>query len=322
VLLLLLLTVFGLYGLSSGWFSGGTTADTQSAAASPTTAVMAAFEAGETPSATSTIEVPEAAATATPPPSLTAVIQETSTAAATDTPVVTETLAATESPTPTATEVVPTSSATSESTETVTATATSAPTATHSPTPAATSEPVPMTVIAQQAFLRDGPGINYRILDFPGQGTAVTVIARNGDANWYNVLLADGSRGWLHKDVLEPEDEGAFDGITVAATIPVPLDDFYDPILTPSGDSISVQVYHTYVGTQGENAQFQARLLPETDLVQPTYLSGRDLGIGLLIVAFNRVAEGEYTSSQVELCMVSETGNPFYCETVPVRKSW
>lgn len=179
-----------------------------------------------------------------------------------------------------------------------------------------------MNVVAQQAFLRAGPGINYRILDFPSRGTAVTVIARDSDATWYNVILEDASRGWLHKDVLAADDEDAFAGISVAATIPVPTDDFYDPILTSSGDSLSLQIYHTYVGTQGDSATLQARLLPATNLIQPTYLSGQELGLGLLIVAFNRVSDGDYTSEQIELCMVSETGVSFYCETVPARKSW
>ena len=168
-----------------------------------------------------------------------------------------------------------------------------------------------MEIVAQQAFLRAGPGINYRILDFPEQGTAVTIIARNEDSTWYNALLEDGSSGWLHVDVLAADDEDAFDNISPAATIPVPVNEFYDPILTPSGNSLSVQAYHTYVGTYGDTARFEARLLPETDLVQPTYLSGQDLGLGLLIVEFNRVGEGAYTSEQVELCMVAANGTSF-----------
>ncbi|NHZ72069.1 MAG: hypothetical protein GWP17_03175 [Aquificales bacterium] len=303
LILLLLLTAFGFYAVSSGLFASDGEVESQPEP-SPTTAVAAI--------------IPETSAPASRTPTTgaeeTAVVSKTVTTEATAT--------ATDTPTATATTASPTLSAIPEPTVTVESTPTEEATATNSPTPEPTSEPVPMDVVAQQAFLRAGPGINYRILSFPVQGTAVTVIARNEDATWYNVILEDDSSGWLHVDVLTAADEDAFASITIAATIPVPLDDFYDPVLTPSGDSLSVQVYHTYIGTQGENAQFQARLLPETDLVQPAYLNGQDLGIGLLIVAFNRVREGDYSSSQVELCMISEMGEPFYCETFSARKSW
>ncbi|PID85423.1 MAG: hypothetical protein CSB13_08015 [Chloroflexi bacterium] len=179
-----------------------------------------------------------------------------------------------------------------------------------------------MEIVAQRAFLRAGPGINYRILEYPIQGTAVTAIAHNGNRTWFNVLLDAGTTGWLHHEVLEADDSTAADNIPVAATIPVPVDEFYDPFLSVSGDSLSLQVYHTYVGTQGDTAYFEARLLPETNLVAPTYLNSQELGLGLLIVEFNRVAAGEYFSEEIEVCMVSQVGTPFFCETYPARKSW
>jgi uncharacterized protein YraI len=179
-----------------------------------------------------------------------------------------------------------------------------------------------MDVVAQQAFLRAGPGINYRILAFPGQGTAVTVIARNGDATWFNVILADGESGWLYQEVIAPEDDADFAGVPIAATIPAPINDFFDSVVVPAEDGLAAQVYHTYVGTFGDDAYFQATLRPETELVQPTYPRGQELGIGLLTAVFNRAADGAYTSNQVEFCMVSADGTPFYCETFPARKSW
>ena len=108
----------------------------------------------------------------------------------------------------------------------------------------------------------------------------------------------------------------------IAATIPVPSDDFYDPNVTSSSGNLRLEVYHTYVGTQGDNARLEARLLPETTLIQPTYLSRQTLGLGQIVVEFNRVSDGEYRSEQVEVCMVSATGTPFYCETFPAWKFW
>ena len=306
LVLLLLLSVFGIYAVSSGMFVGAGSVNNEPEPATTTVESAIMVEASETPTRTPTVE---AAATVVSTATATTAPTKTATPKATATPSATKTA----KPTATFTSI-PEASATKEPTPT------SEPSTT--PTTSPTSEPVPMDVVAQQAFLRAGPGINYRILDFPAQGTAVTVIARNSDATWFNVILEGGTRGWLHVDVLAADDADAFDAITLAATIPVPQDDFYDPVITPSGDSLNVQVYHTYVGTQGDTAQLQARLLPETDLIQPTYLRGQALGLGLLAVEFNRVGDGDYTSNQVELCMVSEAGTPFYCETFPARKSW
>ncbi len=48
----------------------------------------------------------------------------------------------------------------------------------------------------------------------------VTIIARNNDNNiWYNVLLEDGTTGWLSETVGEVEGNG---DILIAATIPAP----------------------------------------------------------------------------------------------------
>ena len=310
LILLLLFIVFGVYAVSSGLFSGDD-AVVSAPEPSATTAVIAIPpEASKTPSPTATTEAAATAvATKLPTATETAVVSKTATPKPTNTPKPTtpSTSTATASPAPSSTAKP---------------TVTKKPTATSSTTPAPTSESVPMDVVARQAFLRAGPGINYRILDFPDRGTAVSVIGRNSDATWYNVILEDGTRGWLHVDVLASDDEDAFDDIAIAATIPVPSDDFYDPNVTSSSGNLRLEVYHTYVGTQGDNARLEARLLPETTLVQPTYLSGQTLGLGQIIVEFNRVSDGDYRSEQVEVCMVSATGTPFYCETFPAWKSW
>lgn len=316
LVLLLLLAAFTVYAASSGLFASDNEGFIES---SPTAVPVIVPETSQTP----TIKAGETAVVIHPPPAKTATATPKPTSTTTKTAMPTQEATVTASPTATA---IPTETAVP--TATATPTATAAPTATNSPTPsptatpAPTSVPVPMSVAAQQAFLRAGPDINYRILGFPTRGTAVSVIARNNDATWYNVILEDGTSGWLHKAVLVGDDDAAFDGITIAATIPVPLDDFFDSELTRGDNSLSLQVSHTYVGTQGDNARFQARLLPETDLIQPMYPSGQALGLGLLSVEFNRVGSGDYTSNQMELCMVSESGEPFYCEIISARKTW
>lgn len=203
---------------------------------------------------------------------------------------------------------------------TATATETSLPTPPASPT--ATPAPLPMEIVAEAAFLRSGPGIYYRIIGFPLRGTAVTAVARSGDANWYNVILTDGQIGWIYTDVVRPADAAAGAELPIAATIPAPADEFYDFSLQDNGQTLIAQVYHVYVGTRGQEAFLRARLLSETDQVQPNYLNGTQLGLGLFIVEFARSGAEPYRSSQVEFCMVDVAGTPFFCQTFPVVKEW
>jgi len=206
------------------------------------------------------------------------------------------------------------------------ATATTAPTATATttavPTATPTAAPIPMQITAEAAFLRAGPGVNYKIIAFPLQGTPVTAVARNSDATWYNVVLADGTFGWIYTDVIRPADVAAGPALPIAVTIPAPVNEFYDFFAQDTGSTLIVQVYHAYVGTRGEEAFLRARLLPETDQVQPAYLNGNDLGLGLRIVQFTRTGSAPYTSDSVEFCMVDTTGEAFFCQTFPARKVW
>ena len=180
-----------------------------------------------------------------------------------------------------------------------------------------------MEIVAQAAFLRAGPGTNYRIIAFPPRGTQVTAVGRNTDATWYNVILPDGGRGWLYTDVVRPADAAAAPTLPIAATIPAPVDEFYDFLAQNTGSTLIAQVYHAYVGTRGDDATLRARVLPETDQIQVRYLSGVELGLGLLIVEFSRPVAGDaYTSTGVEFCMVDAAGEAFHCQTFPARKEW
>lgn len=298
LLALLLLLFGGLYTLSNRPAASAT---------DPTSAGQLAL-VGETATATSP---------ATPQPSPTATLQATPQASPT-------------SPQPPATRDQTTPQATLTQPATAAATATPMPTSTPTPTPTptatptttATPAPIPMEIVAEAAFLRTGPGINYRIISYPVRGTGVTAVARNSDATWYNVILPDGQTGWIYTDVVRPDDAAAAAGLPLAATIPNPANEFYDFARQDSGQTLIAQVYHVYIGTAGQEAFLRARLLPETDQVQPNYLNGTRLGFGLFLVEFARSGATPYRSSQVEFCMVDSAGNPFFCQTFPAVKEW
>lgn len=260
--------------------------------------------------------VTETAVPATEEPTLTAVPATPTIPAKptqTDTPPQTPTPSPAPSFTPTS---LPSTTVSPTRTPAATATATAVPTVT--PTVA----PIPMQITAEAAFLRAGPGVNYKIIAFPLQGTPVTAVARNSDATWYNIVLADGTSGWIYTDVIRPADVAAGPALPVAATIPAPVNEFYDFFAQDTGSALIAQVYHAYVGTHGEEAFLRARLLPETDQVQPAYLNGNDLGLGLRIVQFTRTGSAPYTSESVEFCMVDTAGEAFFCQMFPARKVW
>lgn len=275
-----------------------------------------------TPGAAEIARVTETAVPATEEPTLTAVPATPTAPAAptqTDTPPQTPTPSPEPSLTPTS---LPSTTVSPTRTPSVTPTATATATATAVPTATPTAAPIPMQITAEAAFLRAGPGVNYKIIGFPLQGTPVTAVARNSDATWYNVVLADGTSGWIYTDVIRPADVAAGPALPVAATIPAPVNEFYDFFVQDTGSTLIAQVYHAYVGTRGEEAFLRARLLPETDQVQPAYLNGNGLGLGLRLVQFTRTGSAPYTSDSVEFCMVDTAGEAFFCQTFPARKVW
>ncbi len=70
-----------------------------------------------------------------------------------------------------------------------------------SDTASITSElPGQIFVIAVSANIRSGPGTEYRIIGSVKKGERLAVLGEEGD--WYNVELADGKRGWIHKKLI------------------------------------------------------------------------------------------------------------------------
>lgn len=148
--------------------------------------------------------------TATPEPEL-VVVASTATAEA---PVATNTAAPSETATPTAspTELLATAS------PTATATATALPTET------ATATPLPQVrIVFSSASVRNGPGVIYETVAYMLEGETAVVIGRNQTADlWYNIILDNGTRGWVAGSVIEGVSQNDLNNIPVASTIPAP----------------------------------------------------------------------------------------------------
>jgi serine/threonine protein kinase len=101
-------------------------------------------------------------------------------------------------------------------TPTFTPSPTATPTITVSPTPIPQVE-----VIVSSASLRLGPGTAYPILRYLYQGDVVAVLAKDSAAgDWYNIILDDGSRGWLAAIASSPLSETSLNNIEIAVTVP------------------------------------------------------------------------------------------------------
>ncbi len=104
------------------------------------------------------------------------------------------------------------------------ATPTFTPTATATETTTATSSPTPIPqveIAVSSASLRQGPGTAFPILRYLYEGDVVAVLAKDTPlGDWYNVLLDDGSRGWLASVAVRPVDEASMNNVGIAVTLP------------------------------------------------------------------------------------------------------
>lgn len=103
-----------------------------------------------------------------------------------------------------------------------TPTFTPSPTNTATPTFTITPTPIPQVEISvSSASLRQGPDTVYPILRYLYEGDILGVIAKdNSEGEWYNVVLDDGTRGWVSAVACRFLDENSINVITIAATIP------------------------------------------------------------------------------------------------------
>lgn len=104
-----------------------------------------------------------------------------------------------------------------------TPTFTPTPSSTATATSTTTPTPIPQVeVFVSSASLRQGPGTVYPILRYLYEGEVVGVIGKNNaDGTWYNVVMDDGTRGWLAAIACRVLDENSINSVEIAATIPV-----------------------------------------------------------------------------------------------------
>lgn len=151
----------------------------------------------ETPAPTDTPETPEV----TPVPVEAGTEEATSEVA----PEQTEAVEAT----PTDTPEPPTSTPTNTPTFTPTNTPTQTPTATptFTPSPTHTPEPVRYAVVTAdgRVNVRDGDSTSNAAVGTLGPRERALIIGENADASWFNVILEDGTEGWVAAFVVEVE---------------------------------------------------------------------------------------------------------------------
>ena len=103
---------------------------------------------------------------------------------------------ATSTPAPTDTPIPPTN----------TPEPTIAPTETQTPEPAATATatalPAPRVVAKSQANLRQGPGTAYPVVGSMAGGEQAEVLGRNAESTWWQVVLANGTEGWVNASLV------------------------------------------------------------------------------------------------------------------------
>jgi hypothetical protein len=121
---------------------------------------------------------------------------------------------ATPLPTPTDTPLPPTETPLPEPTAAPTATPVLEPTATPTETPL--SQPQASTT--SPINVRSGPGTVYPVVSQLQPGRPVDILGRNADRTWWQVLLSNGSEGWVAASVVDVT--GLVDGVAVAANIP------------------------------------------------------------------------------------------------------
>jgi uncharacterized protein YgiM (DUF1202 family) len=65
-----------------------------------------------------------------------------------------------------------------------------------------------LTINLPEAYLLEGPGVDYRILCKVTRDEPLTVLSWGGD--WFQVRRANGMTGWLNRVALSPEDSDRY----------------------------------------------------------------------------------------------------------------
>ena len=110
-------------------------------------------------------------------------------------------------------------------------TATSLPTNTPTNTPTVTSSPTPATPIAlarRSITARTGPGAQYPVADTLEAQTSLDIVGISEDGAWYQIILPDGSLGWVASSASLVDVAGDMNVVPIA---PAPTD---TPTYTPT----------------------------------------------------------------------------------------
>ncbi len=135
-------------------------------------------------------------------------VPPTPTLAPTDTATATTTATATSSATLTATYTA---------TDTPTKTPTSTPTASNTPTDTPTPTPATPIAVARRSLpARLGPDSSYPVTITLNRGDRLDIVGISEDGAWYQIVLADGSLGWVSSSVTSIDAFGDVDGVPVA----------------------------------------------------------------------------------------------------------
>lgn len=100
---------------------------------------------------------------------------------------------------------------------------TDTPTATPEPTMVPTDTPVPAPRVAADAQglnVRSGPGTAYPVIDEMAAGASAEIIGRNADGSWWQVVLANGTQGWVKASLVSAS--GPLDGVEIAQAPALP----------------------------------------------------------------------------------------------------
>ena len=88
------------------------------------------------------------------------------------------------------------------------------------PTPTNTAIPHPSVKASKIMNVRGGPGTDYPVVGALDPGVQAEIIAKNPQADWWEVALSNGQSGWVYGSLVDAAGDTA--SIQVAANIPPP----------------------------------------------------------------------------------------------------
>lgn len=98
---------------------------------------------------------------------------------------------------------------------------TATPIPTETPLPATSTAPIPPKItLTNNSNCRKGPGGNYNIVDQVSQSQTLSVIGRNEENTWWQVLTVNGQECWIFYENASPNTD--FSGLPIGSAPPLP----------------------------------------------------------------------------------------------------